>query len=34
MTERKGLIQYIQLVKEIGSEPDYEAVFNALKKLQ
>ncbi len=34
LVDRKGVIQYIQLVKEIASEPDYEAVFNALKKLQ
>jgi thiol peroxidase len=30
----KGRIQYLQLVKEVSKEPDYEAVFNALKKLQ
>jgi hypothetical protein len=34
MSERKGVIQYIQMVKEIASEPDYESVFTALKKLQ
>jgi thiol peroxidase len=34
LVDRKGVIQYIQQVKEIASEPDYEAVFNALKKLQ
>ena len=34
LVDRKGVIQYIQLVKEIASEPDYEAVFNALKKLE
>jgi thioredoxin-dependent peroxiredoxin len=34
LVDRKGVIQYIQLVKEIASEPDYEALFNALKKLQ
>jgi hypothetical protein len=34
MSERKGVIQYIQMVKEIASEPDYESVFSALKKLQ
>jgi len=34
LVDRKGVIQYVQLVKEIASEPDYEAVFNALKKLQ
>jgi thiol peroxidase len=34
IVDRKGVVQYIQLVKEIASEPDYEAVLNALKKLQ
>jgi len=34
LIDRKGVIQYIQLVKEISKEPDYKAVFNALKKLQ
>jgi thiol peroxidase len=34
IVDPKGVIQYIQLVKEIASEPDYEAVFSALKKLQ
>ena len=29
----KGIIQYIQLVKEIATEPDYNAVFEAVKKL-
>lgn len=30
----KGVIQYIQLVGELTNEPDYEAVFAALKRLQ
>ena len=34
LVDPKGVIRYIQLVKEIASEPDYEAVFSALKKLQ
>lgn len=34
LIDRKGVIQYVQLVKEVSKEPDYEAVFNALKKLQ
>jgi thiol peroxidase len=34
IVDRKGVIQYIQMVKEIASEPDYESVFSALKKLQ
>jgi len=33
LVDRKGVIQYVQLVKEVSKEPDYEAVFNALKKL-
>jgi thiol peroxidase len=33
LVDRKGIIQYIQLVKEVTKEPDYEAVLNVLKKL-
>ena len=33
LVDRKGILQYIQLVKEVTKEPDYEAVLNALKKL-
>lgn len=33
LVDRQGTIQYIQIVKEVTSEPDYEAVLNALKKL-
>jgi len=33
LIDRKGLIQYIQTVKEITNEPDYEAIWNALKGL-
>jgi thiol peroxidase len=33
LVDQKGIIQYIQLVKEVTKEPDYEAVLNALKKL-
>ena len=33
LVDRKGVIQYVQLVNEVSKEPDYEAVFNALKKL-
>lgn len=33
LVDPQGVIQYIQLVKEIGDEPDYEAIWNALKKL-
>jgi len=28
-----GILQYIQLVKEVTDEPDYNAVLEALKKL-
>ncbi len=31
--DRKGIIQYIQLVSEVSREPDYEAVLDAAKKL-
>ncbi|MBS3919624.1 MAG: thiol peroxidase [Deltaproteobacteria bacterium] len=33
LVDRKGTLQYIQIVKETTSEPDYEAVLSALKKL-
>jgi thiol peroxidase len=31
--DRSGIIRYIQLVKEIADEPDYDAVIEAVKKL-
>jgi len=31
--DREGIIQYIQIVKEISEEPDYEAVLGAVNKL-
>lgn len=31
--DKNGLIQYKQLVKEISTEPDYDAVLEAVKKL-
>ena len=31
--DKNGVIQYIQLVKEVTKEPDYEAVIAAVKKL-
>jgi len=34
VVDRKGTLQYIQLVKEVAKEPDYEAVLNAVRKLQ
>ena len=33
VVDRKGVIQYIQLVPEIAQEPDYDAVLEALNKL-
>jgi thiol peroxidase len=30
--DRKGVVRYIQLVKEIAEEPDYDAVIAAVKK--
>ena len=31
--DSQGKIQYVQLVKEIASEPDYNAVLDAVKKI-
>ncbi|RJQ61745.1 MAG: thiol peroxidase [Desulfobacteraceae bacterium] len=33
VVDRKGIVRYIQLVKEIAQEPDYDAALSALKKL-
>lgn len=33
VVDRKGIIQYVQLVKEMTREPDYEPVLAAAKKL-
>jgi len=33
IVDRQGILQYIELVKEISKEPDYGAILNALKKL-
>ena len=33
LIDRKGMIQYIELVKELTKEPDYGAILTALKKL-
>jgi len=33
LVDRKGVIQYIQLVKETTKEPEYEAIWSALRKL-
>jgi thiol peroxidase len=31
--DKEGTVQYIQLVKEVTAEPDYEAVLEAVRKL-
>ena len=31
--DREGIIQYVQIVKEVSEEPDYEAVISAVNKL-
>ncbi len=31
--DRDGIIQYVQLVKEVADEPDYKEVLEALKNL-
>lgn len=33
LVDRKGTLQYVQIVKELTNEPDYESVLDALKKL-
>jgi thiol peroxidase len=33
VVDQKGVIRYIQTVKEVGKEPDYEAVLTAVKNL-
>jgi thiol peroxidase len=33
VVDKQGKIQYVQLVKEIADEPDYEAALDAAKKL-
>ena len=32
--DKQGVIQYVELVKEVASEPNYTAALNAAKKLQ
>jgi thiol peroxidase len=31
IVDRQGALQYIQLVKELTKEPDYEAILNSLR---
>ena len=33
LVDQKGVLQYMELVKELTKEPDYKAVLNAVKKL-
>ncbi|MGE0087335.1 MAG: thiol peroxidase [Desulfococcaceae bacterium] len=33
VTDREGVIKYIQIVPEVSQEPDYDAVLNAARKL-
>ena len=33
VVDRKGVIQYVQVVKEMAEEPDYEAVLKTVAKL-
>ncbi len=33
VVDKEGTIRYIELVKEIASEPDYDAVLKAVKEL-
>ena len=32
LVDQKGILQYMQLVKEIANEPNYEEIWSALKK--
>jgi thiol peroxidase len=33
IVDREGIIQYIQMVKEVSEEPDYDAILNAVNNL-
>ena len=33
VVDREGIIRYVQMVKEISEEPDYEAIMNAVNNL-
>jgi len=33
VVDREGIVQYVQLVKEMTNEPDYEAVLSAVRQL-
>src|SRR4030042_5838687 len=34
LVDLKGILQYTQLVKEIANQPNYEEIWNALKKIK
>ncbi len=34
VVDRQGTVRYVQLVKEVGTEPDYAPVLDAVKRLQ
>jgi thioredoxin-dependent peroxiredoxin len=33
VVDREGIVQYVEVVKEIANEPDYDAALEAVKKL-
>jgi len=33
LVDPKGVLRYVQLVKEVTNEPDYEGIWNSLKNL-
>jgi len=33
VVDKQGIVRYVELVKEVASEPNYEAALNAAKKL-
>jgi len=33
VVDRRGILEYQELVKEVASEPDYEAAYRAIRKL-
>jgi thiol peroxidase len=33
LVDQRATLRYVQLVKEVTNEPDYEAIWNALKKM-
>jgi len=34
LVDQKGILQYIQLVKEIANEPNYDEIWSVLKKFK